>query len=269
MKPTFITTAILLLTSLVWIETTPAQKIAWNFTPGDNFDVKFDQDTVVTTTFNLIERKIGTRVQLSMEWRVLSVSPVNVAVIQQTITDISITMTTPTKTIQVDSTKTNKSDAKVERNMWTQIQPLIGATFDVQMYPNGNIGDVTTPEATMALLRNANGSMRLRELLTPEGLRELFSQSVIYLPEEDLSEPWQVEKNSSTEMGDFQSTQTFTLEGEAEVDGKTMQRISSSMTTTQSPVEDKRANILTKSNGAGELFFDAEGRLFHLFQLHQ
>lgn len=263
---TFFSTAILLLTFFLCQHACLGQELAWKFTKGDTFNVSFEQDTSVSTTYKLIERKIGTRVELTMSWNVIDVSAENVATVEQTITDISITMTTPAqdgvKTIQVDSTKVGKSTPRVERNMWDQIKPLIGIQFEVQMFPNGKIGEVTTSEATMKLLREANGSMRLRELLTPASLRELFSQSVVEIPDGNLAEPWQVEKDSETDMGSFQSIQTFQVDGETEVEGKSLQRISSSMTTTQTPVEDEEANILQVASGSGELLFDAEAGHF-------
>lgn len=242
-----------------------AQNLAWKFKPGDNFAVTMEQESIVTTTFNLIDRKIGTRVRLDMDWQVTAVSPTNVATIQQTITDISITMTTPTdtgvKTIQVDSTKTGRDSPRVERNLWKQISPLVGIGFDVEMKANGEIVSVTTTSETMDLLRDADGSMSLRQLLTPDGLRDIFGQSVVVIPDGELEEPWQREKDSVTEMGNFNSTQTFTLEGEVEIDGRPLQKISSTMTTNQSP-EPKSENVLSSSTGTGELFFDKEGGYF-------
>lgn len=266
MKPHFnISITVILLSGLIWTSSASAQKLAWKFNPGDNFDVTLEQESIVTTTFNLIDRKIGTRVKLDMSWQVTAVSPSNVATITQTITDISITMTTPTdtgvKTIQVDSTKTGRDSPRVERNMWKQIAPLVGISFDVEMSTNGEIVSVNTSPKTMELLREADSSMSLRQLLTPEGLRDIFGQSVIVIPEGELEGPWQQEKASTTEMGNFNSTQTFTLEGEVEIDGRPLQKISSTMTTSQSP-EPPSENVLQSSKGTGELYFDQEGGYF-------
>ena len=268
MKPQFTLTIILI--TISWLtcancQQLTGQQLAWKFAQGDKFDVSLEQDSQVTTTYNLIDRKIGTQVKLEMAWNVTAVSESNVATIKQTITDISITMTTPTdtgvKTIQVDSTKTDRSAPRVERKMWEQISPLVGISFDVEIQPNGEVVSVTTNKETMELLREANGSMRLRELFTPDGLRDIFGQSIVVIPDGDLSESWEQEKASTTDMGNFNSIQTFTLEGDVEIDGRALQKISSTMETRQSD-EPKSENILTDSSGKGELFFDESGGYF-------
>ena len=164
-----------------------AQTIAWKFAVNDAFDVTFTQESVVTTDYNLIKRKIGTQVELNMGWVVTSVDTDGTATIQQTIRGISMVMTTPTqagvRTIEVNSSKAQDTNApRVERDMWQQIQPLVGATFDVEMQANAQINSVNASDATMETIRNANGSMLLRQLLTPKGLTQLFGQSLHSTP---------------------------------------------------------------------------------------
>jgi hypothetical protein len=258
--------SVVLVSCICWLSASEsnAQTIAWKFKADDSYSVQLAQESLVTTEYNLIKRRIGTQVELSMDWTVTAVATDGTATIQQTISDISMTMTTPTqdgvRTIEVDSSKTPDSDApKVERDMWKQVQPLIGASFDVDMQSNGQINSVTTSDATMETIRNANGSMQLRKLLTPEGLTQLFGQTIVQVPP-DTSEPWKVTRTPQTDAGSFESVQTLTVEGETEIESKTLTRITSTTETTQTNTDGE--NELIEASGTGELLFDSDAGHF-------
>lgn len=243
------------------------QSVAWKFKTGDRFQVTFDQESIVTTSFNLIERKIGTEIKLVMEWEVMGVTDEDVATLRQTIQDISMVMTAPTNTgaqeIKVDSSVEGATKKSVAKDMWAQIKPLIGATFDVQMLANGQVESVDATDETKEVIRTANGSMQLRKLLTPEGLKELFGQSIVVLPKSSFAkgDSWTAARKASTDVGEFSTSETYTFDGEVDRSGTAVQQISVVTETVQDNASDSK-NKLIKSEGKGALAFDPAQGIF-------
>ena len=252
-----------------------AQEIAWNFKSGDAFSVTFDQETIVTSEFNLIERKIGSRVQLMMDWNVSAVSPEGVATIDQTINQIVMTMYVPQvgelragqdaqATKIVVDTSSEEAESKVAKNMLKQIKPLVNANFTVTMQANGTIDTVVASPETLDAIRNAPGSMKMRELLTPEGLKEIFGQAILVLPKSKFAagETWTADREATTEIGTFAINDQFTFDGDSEFEGQTLKAISvnSKSSLTQQP--DAGDAEFVSSGGEGKLYYDSEAKHF-------
>ena len=266
---------IALTTLMMFCGNVSSQEVAWGFTNGDAFEVSFDQETIVTTEFNLIERKIGSRVQLTMGWNVSGVTPNGVATIDQTIERIVMTLYAPQvgelragqeaqATTIVADTDLAEVDTKVAKNMLKQIQPLVNASFTVTMQPNGAIDSVVASPQTLETIRNAPGSMKIRELLTPEGLEQIFGQSIIVLPKSDFKdgETWSGTREATTELGSFSISDQFTFEGDSEFEGATLPTISVSSDSTLNPQEDGEPIEFTGTSGEGKIYFDPAAKIF-------
>ena len=266
----------LFLTTLIMLcGNVSSQEVAWGFSNGDAFEVSFDQETIVTTEFNLIERKIGSQVQLTIGWNVTAVSPDGVATIDQTIERIVMTLYAPQvgelragqeaqATKIVADTDLAEADTKVARNMLKQIQPLVNANFTVTMQPNGAIDSVVASPATLETIRNAPGSMKIRELLTPEGLKQIFGQSIIVLPKSkfDNGETWTGTREATTELGSFSISDKFTFEGDSEFEEETLTTISVGSESTLQPNEDDEPVEFTGGRSEGKIYFDPESKIF-------
>ena len=271
----FLFLASLTVVSVSASRTASAQEVAWGFDSGDAYVVEFDQETIVTTEFNLIERKIGSRVQLTMGWNVTAVSPDGVATIDQTIQRIVMTLHAPQvgelragqeaqATKIVADTDLAEADTKVARNMLKQIKPLINANFTVTMQPNGAIDSVVASPETLETIRNAPGSMQMRELLTPEGLKQIFGQSIIVLPKSEFKadETWTGTREATTDLGAFTISDQFTFAGDSEFEGETLTTISVSSESTLTPKPDSDPVEFTGTSGTGKIYFDPAAKIF-------
>jgi len=252
-------------------ESPATQEIAWKFKSGDNFGVSFDQESIVTSEFNLIERKIGSRVQLEMDWNVTAVSPTGVATIDQTITRIVMTIYVPQvgelqagqeaqATEIVVDTDLSEAKGKVAKDMLKQIQPLIKANFTVDMQPDGTIDSVVASPATLDAIRSAPGSMKMRELLTPAGLKKLFGQAIVVLPKSEFAqgETWEANRDATSEIGTFNITDQFTFDGDSEFEGATLPTISVNSQSTLTTQPEDGTTEFSGAGGMGKLHFDAQ-----------
>ncbi len=254
--------ATLVLVSTLFFPNSLSAQGPWRFKVGDKYDVNFDQQSMVTTEYNLIQRKLGTAIRLEMGWDVTGVNAKSEATIAQTIKRIVVTMSTPldggnVNEIIVDSDLDEVED-RTGKEMFKQIKPLVGATFDVTMNSAGEILEVTLTDATKKTIREASGSMRLRDLLTPDGLREMFGQSLVILNQDTYTngETWNRERSAETSMGTFTLNDGFTYEGSGEAEESALGKFSvDTQTNFSEPAEDNASEFLT-SSGKGELQFD-------------
>jgi hypothetical protein len=107
------------------------------------------------------------------------------------------------------------------KDLLRQVKPLIGSRFLVDMNDRGEILAVDVPEQSMEAIRSAPVSMQIRTLLTPDGLKQLFGQSAIVFPEQELStgEQWSTHDEIATAIGRVTRTNRFTYNGPSTTDG--------------------------------------------------
>ena len=79
------------------------------------------------------------------------------------------------------------------------------------MNPRGEILDVEIPEQSMQAIREAPASMQIRQVLTKEGLSDLFGQSAIVFPEKSLSagDTWIDQTEIKNEVGTIKKIDQF------------------------------------------------------------
>jgi hypothetical protein len=92
---------------------------------------------------------------------------------------------TAIETTRVDTDSPQQLTPGLAAELHKQIEKLIGVDFNVVMNDRGAILDVSIPEDSLAVIRHAPASMKLRELLTADGLKSILGQSAIVFPEKD------------------------------------------------------------------------------------
>ncbi len=211
--------------------------LRWKFAAGDRFDVTLKQDSEVRSflTLNSIEdrnktgRTATSSLTLKMDWNVDSLNDDGDAVVQQMIAQIQLTADTGARTgqtlIEIDTAVEEKRNG-IEASLQKQMLALVGLSFEVTMSPRGEVIDVVIPEETLEALRQIPGSMQVRNLMSAEGLKDLYGQAGVVLPEGELAEgeSWSVESPLQTTMGDFTRSNQYTLESTSSDDGRAIAR---------------------------------------------
>ncbi len=225
-----------------------AQPLQWKFTTGDSFEVTFIQTSEITSQVDQRIKDVNSVLTVAMAWQVTSVDETGNATIDQRITGVKLLMTSlPTgvgRSIDIDTSRSEKPKKGVNSNLLKQIEPLVGAAYQVVMSPRGEIVEVTVPETTLESLRQVPGSLRLRSLMSKAGLKDLFGQAMVVLPEADpvADQPWTSLADVDTEVGNFTRQHTYTWTENRTENGKTLADIN--LTTTLEPREtDKTGDV--------------------------
>lgn len=251
--------AILLIANVARAKAQDSQP-TWKLQKDDAFDVTLMQSTKITSQVDQRVKDVDNQLTLNMTWNVKSVSDAGNATIEMTIVSVQMTMESMPnavgKSIEIDTA----SEAKLKgasAELLKQLNPLMGSVVEFEMSPRGEITNVVVPEATFESLRKAPGSMKLRSLLSSEGIDDLFGQSVVVLPEDlKLNQPWSITNQLKTGFGEFERTHTCTWTGNRKVGDTQLAEIE--LTTSVEPIETsaKVEAKLTSFSGGGNLVFD-------------
>ncbi len=240
----------------------PADTLRWKLGQGDQYDVQLIQDTNISSQIDNRGRQTANKMTLDMQWLVQSVNDDRTAVIQQTISRIQLTLTTPedagSQTISIDTDDAGKQK-DLAKHLLQQVSPLIGTEYLVTMSDRGEVIRVDVPESSMEALRGAPASMQLRQVLTKEGLTEMFGQSAIIFPEQAISvgDDWKSESEVSNSLGTFTRIHTYSYDGSQQKDQKTMQHVSIK-TELKQKATSQQGSELVEFTGSGQLWMDNE-----------
>ncbi len=239
-----------------------ADTLRWKLNQGDQLAVQLVQDTNISSQIDNRGRQTANKMTLDMQWLVESVNDDRKAVIQQTISRIQLTLTTPedagSQTVSIDTNDTDKQK-DLAKHLLQQVSPLIGTKYTVTMSDRGEVVSVDVPEASMEALRGAPASMQLRQVLTKEGLTEMFGQSAIVFPEQAISvgDDWKSESEVSNSLGTFTRIHTYSYDSSQQKDQKTMQHISIK-TELKQKAANQQGSELVAFSGGGQLWMDNE-----------
>ncbi len=192
-----------------------AQPLRWNLAEGEQFDVKYTQQSNSSTTVTDRSTEIETETELEMSWLVTDIDDQQHARIEQTIKAIRLVVgdpATPDKKISLD-TSSNQTPSRISAPILKQVKPLIGLKFVVSMTARGEIKEVSIPEESLQVLQELPGSLSLQSLFSEEGIRELIGAAATVLPEDELSldESWETESLVDNGFGQFKRIRRFTF----------------------------------------------------------
>lgn len=258
--------AICLTFVLFWVANSKLQaqdtgrELRWNLKAEEKLEAILTQDTNITTKLNNRTQEIGNKMTLEMDWEVKSADSEKL-VIQQSIRRIQLTINAPGKGgVKITTVDTNSKDepSQFAGELLQQVRPLIGTNYLVTVSPRGEITEVEIPKPSMEVIREAPASMQIRNIMTKEGLIELFGQSAIAFPEKAISagDTWNTDSELKTNLGDFTKTVEFTYSGSKNLDGTEYDEVNVATTA-------KLNNAATKTelddfSGSGKLLFSAD-----------
>ncbi len=240
----------------VWAQES-GKKLRWKFEQGDKYDVELTQQTGIKTAIQNRSQEIGNEMLLSMKWTISKANDSDY-VIDQSIERIKLTITAPSKgaveITKIDTASTDKPTEFGER-LLEQVRPLIGSVFSVAMTDRGEITNVEIPKPTMEALRAAPASMQLRELITEQGLKDLFGQSAIVFPEAAIESgaTWNTSNSVKNELATVTKKSTFTYNGTEEADGLNFDSFSIDAEIESSEVSAE--NSIDNFTGSGKIKF--------------
>ncbi len=207
----------------------PAQSepLKWKLAAGDKFEVVLIQASSADTKVGSRKTLIENSTTLKMNWDVLKVANGD-ATIEQSIAGISLNVNNPAIPSQAIAFDTAADEAhtkefsKASKKLLKQIQPLIGLKFNVTMAATGEIKEVTLPPESTTVINQLPDTVRLRQLFSAPGLTEILGASAIVFPEKAIEsgDSWTDEKPVTTPLGEFTRNRTYTVVGNATVDGE-------------------------------------------------
>jgi hypothetical protein len=262
----------------------------WKLNAGDEFRVAISQESTVTTKYEARNRPLTNKTELELNWTVTSIEN-EIAVIEQKISRIAIELQTPTKDgsnrIAFDTSKPADA-ASVPALLSTQLTALIGLTFTTKMEANGSIVEVNVPDQTLTALRNAPSSTTFRQMLTVDGLKQLYGQSTFQLPKEDIrpNHSWKSSGSTDSPWGPIEIETVNVFDGPQSVEGRELQQFSfrrslkqsevanaggatAAATGNKEPAQNKSSGELVNNSATGKFMFDATGGYFVSGQCEQ
>ncbi|MFK7766906.1 MAG: DUF6263 family protein [Mariniblastus sp.] len=247
------------------------QDLKWQLTTGDQFTVTLVQTSDSKTNVDSRATEMNSSSTIVMDWNVTKVADNGDATIQQELVSIKVDVGDPAIPAQAVAynTASEEKPSKTSRTLLKQVRPLIGLKFDVVMSARGEIKEVTLPQATADAIVKLPDAMKLKNLFSEKGLKDILGTSAIVLPEGNLKsgESWKEESSLVTPFGQFNRVRKYTFNGMKTVDGHELAEFT--LDATMEKIEETGAaqtpesiGKLLKSAGSGILRLDVEGGYF-------
>jgi hypothetical protein len=202
--------------------------------------------------------------QLSeVTWKVNSVKSDGSAEMTQILDRMQIKVETPNGNFEVDSNKKAQGNEEGPiAAIRTMIDGIVGAPIDIVMSARGEVVSIKVPDKVMDALKSAGP---LGQAFTEKGMKQLFEQSSMLLPEKPVSPgtTWVQKRSLETAgMGNMDIDTTYTDKGEVpgkpdlrSIDGEVKMRFNQPE---NSPVSVK---VTSQDNAAKFLFNTTVGHL--------
>jgi hypothetical protein len=260
--PRLLTAACLLCAIVASSDRASAQAtLRWKFQPEQRFVVTCTQETEVETSINNKPRRAFLEMGMEMAWHVTAVDSDGVATITQSFERLQTKTTAPeSDPVIYDSNSTSRPTGPA-KEVAASLAPLHGAAFVITMDPRGEVKKVTIDDETQAALDKLPSGSQLEQVLTPEGLTNLFRLGGGQLPEKAVSvgDSWPVNSETPTPYGVLQQEGTLTYVGQEKVGDKQLEKIELKSVAKLAPKKDAAVKLdMQEQTKAGVLLFDSD-----------
>jgi len=195
--------------------------LRWKFEKGQTFEFDVSQSTTIETEVDLVKQSLETATDLKTSWTVQEVDPAGTAQIKLVIQSAHLKVTMPlasggVRTLDVDTAATAANEPnELEADAMANLKAVAGREILLTIDSRGQISKVELDAATKDALRQAPQSMQIRQLLTDDGLREMFASGAPPMPESGIQPggQWIVEQKFASAAGTFVREQTLTWVG--------------------------------------------------------
>jgi hypothetical protein len=238
------------------------QSLRWDLKSGQKYQIDIAQTT--NTAISTTVRKVLSEyeLQMSLNWHIKSVEG-DVITIEQSISRLAINGKRNTnEVVALDTDQDPGRLTGAQKDMHKALMALVGKqatdnpVFLVEMTTRGKITNVTIPEKTLEALRDAPASMRIRQIFTEEGYKEIFGQATLEFPEQEVSvdQSWTASDAIEFSNGKIDVSHTYTIEKITEEAAQIRVRSELAMTSTDDPQKLKME--ITEQSASGVIQVD-------------
>jgi hypothetical protein len=241
--------------------------LRYKFKAGEKKVYETTQKMTMKMNVNGMDVNIGMNTKMTMEQAVTGTTADGKGKITQKFQRIAFDMTTPTANIQYDSEKNKNPDDPAGKIMAPMFNALVNGEFKLIMAPDGSISDMEIPESVtkaMQKLAQGPGGPGLGEMFSKEGLKKIFSQNVSFpTGPVEKGKSWESKTELKLPFGKMEVATKYTYEGPTKEGSKTLEKITTSPTSTVTADPNAPITIAIKKQDAkGTILFDNEaGRM--------
>ncbi|HMO14219.1 MAG TPA: hypothetical protein PKA83_08840 [Pirellulaceae bacterium] len=255
------------------IAQTEPLKLRWQFTQGEVYEVELKQKSTTSSEANNRRITNDQEVDVWLEWEIDIVEPTQTRMtwkykrIRSRSSSVSIrtqerTSESPIPTvIEFDTVEDRPSDS-TSAALHRSAMQFIDQPFRVTMSNQGEVTGVSIPEETLESLRKMPGTMRIRSLMTEEGIKDVFGRTAILLPTDPM-EPghtWKESRSFEIPLGTIAQDTTYEFVGNQPDSPAGHQLIrATSHSAFRASGDDGSPQLEIKSQSSnGEIWFDSD-----------
>jgi hypothetical protein len=209
-----------------------AQSLRWKFEVGQKLEIQINQSTSLETEVDLVKQTLETSSGLQATWLVQAVDDAGTAQVTMVIQAVRLKVMMPVvggvRTLQVDTAApAPPKPSEQEIDALKNLQSVVGRELKLTITARGDVTKVEIDAATKDTIRQAPQSMQIRQLLTDDGLQELFASGAPQLPEEEIQTggKWSNAREFANAAGRFRREQSLEWVGRETHDNVPQERI--------------------------------------------
>ncbi len=242
--------------------------LRYQFKEGDT--LKYVLEQKMKMTMNVLGNNVDMTMDQSsdLSWIIQSVDKKGDAKITIKFGRNKMTLDMPTGKVEVDSNNTQEPDDPVGQVLYKVIKGLSGLEVSGKISPIGEFTDITLPEKALKELQNIPGGDMFGDMLSPDGLKRMMSQSGLVMPKDAVSKgaKWKSKNEMKLPFGKMVAEVDYTYDGPVEKDGRSLEKIGVKPKASIEPTPNAPFSLKLKSHeGGGTALFDnSAGRLLEV-----
>jgi hypothetical protein len=241
--------------------------LRWRFSPDKPYHYVLNQGMEMSMKLPNGDVKTTMSQISDMTWKVKSVKPDGSAQMSQTIDRMRIKVESPAGKFDIDSNdKSAPAPPGPLAPLGKMVQGLVGTPVDITISARGEVLSVTVPDKMMEAMKTAGpGGQAFAGAFTDKGIKQLFEQSSVILPENAVAPgmTWVQKRSVETAgLGNMDIDTTYTDKGEVPgkpdlhmIDGDVKMQIKADA---DAPV---KVRVVSQDNAAKFLFNTTAGHL--------
>ncbi len=239
--------------------------LRWRFTPGERLRVALAQSAATEAEIAGEVFRSRLRVAVELSWRVAEVDAAGAAVIEQTLTHLTVSADLPgAAPVRYDSrAPTNPQASAAAKAVAEEFRPLIGKTTRLRLTAQGEI--LAAPAARAS--RAGQGGVAL----TSGEVRQMLGRLLPRLPPQPAPRDtiWQASLEYPTPQGRVVATGRFAYRGPEVREGRPLEKIEAAYTFQVQAQEPGVAFEFAEPDNAGVFYFDAGAGRLTRGEVHQ
>jgi hypothetical protein len=194
--------------------------LRWKFSPDKPYHYMLTQGMEMSMKLPNNDLKTTMSQVSEMTWKVKSVKPDGSAAMSQVIDRMHIKVEGPAGKFEIDSNKKGDAAAPVGplAGLGKMVEGLVGVPVDVTISARGEVLSVNVPDKMMEAMKTAGpGGQAFAGAFTEKGIKQLFEQSSVVLPEKAVAPgtTWVQKRSVETAgLGNMDIDTTYTDKGE-------------------------------------------------------